>query len=178
MSFPRATLVITDAGELRDLPSTLAPVRIILQLPMLGPEEQAEWQKKINVAANACGCGEGAAFLLIALLLLGLLPILRWPVIRAHPIGAGILSLVFVGCSVAAGKWFGKARAARKLQTAIDALELILKGVLRGLALQPARNYWRSRKETFNEPKRVHRGSRENLHKREGQRLQRVHGIP
>jgi hypothetical protein len=122
----KMALVITDLGQLHRLSRKSKPARIILRLPVLSAHETVEWERRINSAANGCGCGEGAAFLLTALVLLGFLTASLWPVVRLNPISTGLIASVLILGSVAAGKSFGKARAARQLRGSVDGLRAIL----------------------------------------------------
>jgi hypothetical protein len=118
--------VITNLNELTDLPFEAIPIRIILQIPELSHEEHAKWQREINAYMNACGCGEGAAFLVTALLLLLLTAFSLWSVARVYPVRFGVLSMMLVCGSVGVGKWFGKMRAAGKWRRSIAALHALL----------------------------------------------------
>ncbi|SRR5713226_5199190 len=125
MPFSKVPVTITDISELRHLPRRRTPTRVLLRLPMLSQEEEEEWQKRINSAVNACGCGEGAAFLLSALVLLGLSAIPLWSLVRTHLILSTMLSVAVVIGSVAAGKCFGKVRAIGRLRSCISSLRAL-----------------------------------------------------
>jgi hypothetical protein len=117
---------VANLTQLDTLSRASKPVHVVVQLATLSAGETAEWERSIDLAANACGCGEAAAFLLTTAGCLGFLAPVLWPVVRLHSISAGLLvSLLMLG-AIAAGKSFGRARATRRLLRTIDALRAIV----------------------------------------------------
>lgn len=88
-------------------------------VPQLSPDENETWQKQLDRAYFACGCGEGAAFAV-----LGVVGYAAWAVARPEPLAwLDLLWLVgtfFVAAGL--GKAIGLARARRRLARTVDRL--------------------------------------------------------
>jgi hypothetical protein len=62
-----ASLVVSSPSDLREILQVRPPGRVALRFSELSPVEAANWEEKLNSTINACGCGEAATFLLLAL---------------------------------------------------------------------------------------------------------------
>jgi hypothetical protein len=91
--------------------------RISLRLAALTQEQNDQWSKKIHAAYFACGCSEGAIFLMFSMIAFIIYLFLHWQVgIHFHQI---IIGLVFVFFSSMFGKIFGLFLAKVRLRIAV-----------------------------------------------------------
>jgi hypothetical protein len=120
-------IIVNDLSQLREVATlrgmlTVSP-SVVLDLPDIDKEESSRWQSLINRLLSACGCAEGAVFLIVAILgYFGFLAIFRpeqpwltWSTV-------GIAFGVAVGASLI-GKLTGLIRARVLLGIAIRHLE-------------------------------------------------------
>jgi hypothetical protein len=94
-----------------------------LSVPQLSTDENAAWQRRVDDAYFACGCGEGAAFGAAAIVAYAV-----WAVVRPAPVGWMDALWLVVAFFVASGlgKALGLARARRGLATTLDDLHALL----------------------------------------------------
>ena len=94
--------------------------RIELALPGIADAEQRSHEDRLNRHFFACGCAEGTALALIALV-----GTAAWLGLRDAPLGWGAIGVVlaaFVG-GMGLGKWIGLKRAESRLATEVAAIK-------------------------------------------------------
>jgi hypothetical protein len=97
-------LHILEKQELYFFPQKKSSITV--QLPWLLPEEQEYWNKQINKHYKQCGCGYGAAFLLLGGILL-LLDLFLHGIYRLGIFMYLIAASLFLCLSAVTGKFIG-----------------------------------------------------------------------
>ena len=118
--------VVNHPDQLLQILDEVVGKKIVLQLPSLAPNEISYWENKLTAEKNACGCGEGTAFLLIMLATLAILIFSGSPLLPKNTIATALLCAAFAFMSIASGKTFGRYRAARRLTRLIYELNVTL----------------------------------------------------
>ena len=120
--------IVTRPDQLRRVLEEATTKTVVLQLPSLAPNEGSYWENRLNAEQRACGCGEGAAFLLITLIALAILLFSGSPLLPKSMMGTAVLCTVLAVTSIVIGKAFGRFRAKRRLARAIHELSVTLSG--------------------------------------------------
>ena len=100
--------------------------KVVLQISALVPDEIAYWENKLNREVGACGCSEGAAFLLITLFSLAFLILEQSPLLPNSAAGTGLLCMTLAIVSIGVGKTFGLFLAKQRLKRAVFDLSKVL----------------------------------------------------
>lgn len=118
--------VIADKFILVNVGSRRLRGPFTLKLHELTPEENVQWEKKLNRLRSDCGCSMGSLFVLVGLTLYAVFLYLVWAKAVHHiwiTVGAGVFILLsFAG----GGKAIGILRARRKFSEAVGCLAALL----------------------------------------------------
>lgn len=118
--------VVSHPDQLLQILKTAMAKTVVLQPPSLAPHEISYWENKLMAEKNACGCGEGAAFLLIMLVGLVILNFSGLPLFPKSTVIKTLLCAALAFMSIGIGKAFGHYRATRRLTQSVYELNIIL----------------------------------------------------
>lgn len=118
--------VVNHPEQLLHIVEEAVVKKVVLQLPSLALNEISYWENQLTAEKNACGCGEGAAFLLIMLAGQAILIFTKSPLLPESTVATVFLCTAIAFMSIAIGKTFGRYRATIRLNRSIHDLIIVL----------------------------------------------------
>jgi hypothetical protein len=120
-------VIIAHRDQLRLIANIRPPRRVALRFLEFTESDGILWEEKLNSAISACGCGEAAVFLFVAIAVVSALAYFNSPISPRGIFATTSLGLVLGIVSVGIGKSYGRKRARYRLQAMVNQLRTMLK---------------------------------------------------